>query len=81
MTMLGSPFLYGEIELISSEWMRIPIIERRSWIERLFSLPWRPLQKTKVTGYKPMEEIIKIGNTLYAAPEIVAKLSKELANP
>ena len=69
---------YMGLKLISSPAMRTPIYGLRTWKERLFSLPFKPFRKFKVVGYKPMEQIVMMGNFLFAAPEIVERLEASL---
>ena len=44
---------------------------KRSWKERLFSLPWRPFVKNKIS-YNPI--ILQIGNKIIAHPSYKGKL-------
>jgi hypothetical protein len=40
----------------------------RTWKERLFSRPWRPLQRTKVQASTlPDDGILKIGNQIHCS--------------
>ena len=70
--------------IIESIYMTTPEerIVTRTWKERLFSRPWRPLQPTKtVTVQVPREDLITIdgGKTFVGHPETVAKFREELA--
>lgn len=50
---------------------------KRSWKERLFSLPWRPWVKTKVIrvpNYKPA--IYRVGNRFIYHPALKAEIMK-----
>lgn len=47
----------------------------RTWKERLFSLPWNPLQKVKAV-YSPTA--YRIGNVVFVSPKTFVKLQKEL---
>lgn len=48
---------------------------RRTWAERLFSLPWRPLQQMKmVTIQVPYTGAMRIGNNLIMHPETIRKM-------
>ena len=60
------------LRLISSPAMREPILQRRSMWDRLFSL--HPFRVFKVVGYRPMNTAIRVGNDLFAAPEMVNKI-------
>lgn len=61
------------LELISSPYFHEAIREKRSLRERFFSLPFHPFQLTKITGYKPMNYGIRVGNTIFASPEFIDK--------
>jgi hypothetical protein len=48
---------------------------KRTWKERLFSWPWRPLRKTKyVTTHVPSEQVIFAHGTYFAHPELIEKI-------
>lgn len=54
----------------------IPWFLRRTWRERLFSRPWRPLEEVKVIKRTvPSPHIYVVGKqTVIAHPDMVAKL-------
>lgn len=53
----------------------------RTWKERLLSLPWRPLKKTKtVVPQVPSKEVIRAGNKLYAHPELIREMMQLIKN-
>ena len=57
-----------------------PYRVRRTWKDRLFTRPWRPLESTKmVTPKVPSDEILvlKQHQTLVMHPEIAAKLKAQ----
>lgn len=71
MRIVGNPLLikYGE-----------PYEVNRSWMERLFSTPWRPLEsKRTVVDKIPSDQILFIDGVYYAHPNVVAKL-REVTN-
>jgi len=49
--------------------------EKRTWKERLFSLPWRPFQKMKVVK-KP--SIFQVGGMMLVHPIFESRFKKEL---
>lgn len=55
---------------------------KRTWRERLFSRPWRPLKKTKVVivpSVVPTNEAWKIGDVLWVGVEMYENLKKVAA--
>jgi hypothetical protein len=56
-----------------------PYKVRRSWKERLFTLPWKPLQKTRtVVPQVPRKDILQMmGDTLIMHPAIAAELRRK----
>ena len=43
--------------------------QKRTWKERLFTLPWRPFKKTKtLTIFPPLKNYYLIGNTILCHP-------------
>lgn len=58
-----------------------PYEVNRTWKERIFTLPWRPLQAKKlVTPQVPSDDILRHGNKLYMHPETADKLIKTFKN-
>ena len=60
-----------------------PVQVRRSWRERLFSRPWRPLDATKT--HVPMvprkDFYVLMGKTIVAHPERARELLRAASNP
>ena len=59
---------------------------RRTWVERLFTLPWKPFKTTyTVTKYRPSTLVIVDDKLMcmFAHPTIVYQMSKQigLTNP
>lgn len=52
---------------------------RRTWRERLFSIPWRPLEATKpVQTFRPSREVIQVNGRLLMHPVTWKKMVEEL---
>jgi hypothetical protein len=68
----------GSVDVIPTATMQRSILGKRSWKERLFTLPWKPFKKNKVIGYEPMQEAIKMGNKIFCAPQIAEKVIENL---
>jgi len=48
-----------------------PYIEKRTWKERLFSLPWNPFKRTKTVVPKvPSKRVLVFSNTVIVHPEM-----------
>lgn len=62
-----------DLEIYVTHWLVDYKTVNRTWRERLFTLPWRPLIKIKQIKV-PSENVIKIGNTLYVHPVLYEKL-------
>lgn len=76
-------FHYKGIDIVPSPTMQSPIKEKRTWRERLFTLPFEPFKKFKIIGYKPMKEaiLIKMNNSariLFCAPVMADKIKQEI---
>ena len=78
----GPLSLISGIQIIESDQM----VERketevlRTWKERLFSFPWKPLKKSKtVVTYIPKQEILQYGNMIVCHPAVAARIRKELS--
>lgn len=55
-----------------------PRYVRRSWRERLFSRPWRPLQRTRiVTPKEPSPEVLRIRPGVVAMHPATAQALRE----
>lgn len=69
------------MQLIESIHMtkEVKIPESRSLKERLFTVPWRPLQKTKYRIETiPSDEFIQYGTMFIGHPETIRKLKTEI---
>ncbi len=54
-----------------------PCEVRRTWRERLFSRPWRPLQATRtVVPMVPSRQILRFANRLVMHPTMLDELQK-----
>lgn len=55
-----------------------PITIPRTWKERLFTLPWRPLQTTKIVITKiPSDEVfVLLDGTYVCHPEVAKQIRK-----
>lgn len=60
----------GGFEIVGD--VHVSDIERRSWRERLFSRPWRPLKKTK---YSPTAYIV--GNQIIVSIQTFLRFEHE----
>ena len=65
------------LNFISNYGMQEAIWDKRTLKERLLSLPWKPFKKRKIIGHKPMTIMLKIGNDIIAAPEIIEQIRKD----
>jgi len=76
MTFNGMNVMASEYLLEDGE----PYQERRTWRERLFTRPWRPLQATRTVVPKvpSTQGYILNGNTILMHPEQIAKLRQQL---
>jgi len=53
--------------------------QRRTWKERLFTLPWQPFKKTKIiTTYPPLKDYYLIGNRLVGHPVAIRELKRAI---
>ena len=72
--------LYG-IRLVSSPLMikQHNEVVKRSWKERLLSLPWKPWFKTKmVIHYDPDPNLYRMGNSIIGHPKTLMKIINQL---
>jgi len=52
-----------------------PIEVPRTWMERLFSYPWKPWKKVKTVIPKvPSSRVLVMGNVAVAHPEVIKQL-------
>lgn len=50
---------------------------QRTWKERLFSWPWRPLKTTKyVTTQVPSRDVLYSQGTYFAHPDLIAEIAR-----
>jgi hypothetical protein len=75
---------FAGLRVIESVWLTEagePYQIRRSWKERWFSRPWRPLQRTRtVVPQVPMKGGYRLNNdTIVMHPEIIRELRAALA--
>ena len=53
--------------------------EKRTWKERLFTLPWHPWKSIKTVYYpEAIPAIYRIGNQIVGHPAIIAELKAEI---
>ena len=76
--------LFPSFSIIASHAMTITKTETvpRSLRERLFSFPWRPMQKTKIVYYEVPNPQVLVDykrNIVYCHPSILAEAQKELS--
>lgn len=77
------PLIFNGFELRGNSLLVVSktTLEHRSWKERLFTLPWRPLKKEKhVTEWVGSNEVVRVGNVLYAHPDMIEKIKVQLSN-
>jgi len=73
--------MIGEIRIIEAAHMTESATREvpRTLRERLFSWPWRPLQRTRTEVYqKPMAKAFLVGDTLMAHPVVAGALRDAL---
>ena len=57
-----------------------PYEVRRSWKERLFSRPWRPMRATRtLVPQVPSRKVILFGQKIIAHPSVVKEIKRQLA--
>lgn len=53
----------------------------RTWKERLFTWPWRPLQTTRTeVRTEPSDQIVRMGDTIFCHPSIADKIRESLTS-
>lgn len=80
--MIGQAYEFQFVEAPSMVVPGEPYETRRTWRERLFSLPWRPLQRTLwVTPMVPSTELIQYGNRIVGHPatlrEVIRRINEQ----
>ena len=80
---VGSMPLLSGFKIIESSFMvedGDPYEKRRTWKERLFSMPWKPFKKTKTVIPKvPMRKVFRMkDNTIIMHPVIAAELRRQI---
>ena len=79
---LWGPLVRWGYHLIETECMTVLREQEvvRTWKERLLTLPWRPLRRTKtVMVTAPNPELYLAGYNIYGHPETIAQLREALA--
>jgi len=74
-------YAFGSYKIISTPSMvkTKKKVVKRTWKERLFSLPWRPFQKTKVVTYNvPDETVLKMDDRIICHPSIYEKYIRNI---
>jgi hypothetical protein len=75
-----SPF--GGLQVIEDIRMTVagePYEVVRTWKERLFTKPWRPLKKTRtVVPQVPSREVIRFQNKMVCHPEVAKELRRQI---
>lgn len=71
--------------IVTSSFMTVPEerVVDRSWKERLFSLPWHPMRKTKtIIVQVPSQQIFidHVHQTMYCHPSLYAKIAEEVSS-
>lgn len=69
-----SELTYGGYRVIESPHLTV----KRTWWERLFSLPWRPLATHKPSNNFVVSDTL---NVILAHPVMVAELRKQMGRP
>jgi len=70
---------YRVVENLSMTVNGEPIKDKRTWKERLFSLPWNPFKTHNITIPQiPSTEVIMFENSMIMHPEIASKLRDAL---
>lgn len=73
--------LLGSI-INGNRWVEAPLLtepklteEPRSWKERLFTWPWRPMKKTKFTTIQvPSRQVMCLQGVYYAHPALIEEI-------
>ena len=76
---MSEPNFFNGLRVIESVYLTEagePYQVRRSWKERLFSRPWKPLQRTRmVVPQVPMKGGYRLGNdTIVMHPDMIRQL-------
>lgn len=69
--------LLSGVQIVESPYMMVSREKqvRRTWRERLFTVPWRPLRThNTVMEHVPNPDLVKVGHIFYGHPETVRKL-------
>ena len=73
-----SPVLFGATKIIESVYMvedGEPYDVKRKWMERLFSLPWKPLKSYKTVILRvPIQSAFKMPGDIYVMHPEIANL-------
>jgi hypothetical protein len=71
-------FFGTRVIIVNSLYETIPQTVNRTWKERLFTFPWRPLQTTK-TVYTQKPAAYSYGGVIYAHPSLAAQVNSMLS--
>ena len=78
----GISMTFGGLRVIESEWLTQdgePVQVRRTWRERLFSRPWRPLQATRtVIPQVPYQGAMTLGRDAVVMHPAIARQMREM---
>ena len=75
---MDTPNRLGGIRVIASDFIPLYQIEtrKRTWKQRLFTFPWRPLQKTESYQVKNKRPYLIADGVIFAHPETIDDLNK-----
>jgi len=79
--MINYPGMLSGFAIYESQWCTVSeeMEVNRTWKERLFSLPWKPMKKTKIiTVDVPSPDLYMTENAIFGHPETIRKLREEL---
>jgi sporulation protein YlmC with PRC-barrel domain len=68
-----------QVTIVTSKWITDTKEVKRTWKERLFTVPWRPLKKTK-TVVVPSDKVYMMGDIVVCHPVMESRLQEALAN-
>lgn len=78
MAQIPAPLITG-VGIIASKMLTKVVVEEvtRTWSERLFSWPWRPLKKVKqVQREEPSDQVFYANGKYYAHPALIEKIMR-----
>jgi hypothetical protein len=64
---------FAGMSVVQDEWVYRTVTkkEKRSWRERLFSLPWKPLLQYRLMIFHDISVVYQVGNSLVCHPEMM----------